>query len=43
MFYLNFDLYVVRDDEFGMNYVGSNLWRKNQRKRKQLAKQNRKH
>ena len=29
--------------EFGKYYVGCNKWRQNQRKRKQLAKQNRKH
>lgn len=43
MFDLSFNPYLMSDDVFGMNYVGSNLWRKNQRKRKQLAKQNRKH
>ena len=32
---------LMSDDVFGKNYIGSNLYRKNQRKRKQIAKMNR--
>ena len=39
MFDLRFDPYLMDDGTFGRNYVGSNLQRKNDRRRKQLAKQ----
>ena len=35
---LAFNPYLMSDDVFGQYYVGSNLRRKNDRKRKQLAK-----
>ena len=38
MFYLSYNPYLMSDDVFGKNYVGSNKCRQNQRKRKQLAK-----
>lgn len=38
MFYLSYNPYLMSDDVFGKNYVGSNKWRQNQRKRKQLSK-----
>ena len=33
-----FNPHLMSDDVFGRYYVGSNKWRQNQRKRKQLAK-----
>ena len=35
---IDFNPYLMSDDVFGKYYVGSNLKRKNDRKRKQLAK-----
>lgn len=42
MFHLVLTPYLSSPDVFGRYYVGSNLQRKNDRKRKQLAKMNRK-
>ena len=39
MYYdINFNPYLMSADVFGKYYVGSNLQRKNDRRRKQLAK-----
>ena len=39
MYYdINFNPYLMSDDVFGRYYVGSNLQRKNDRRRKKLAK-----
>ena len=38
MFNIGYNPFLMSDDVFGRNYVGSNKWRQNQRKRKQLAK-----
>ena len=39
MYNLAFNPFLMSADVFGKYYVGSNKWRQNQRKRKQLAKQ----
>ena len=39
MYNLAFNPYLMSADVFGKYYVVSNKWRQNQRKRKQLAKQ----
>ena len=39
MYNLAFNPYLMSADVFGKYYVGSNLQRKNDRRRKQLAKQ----
>ena len=38
MYNFAFDRYLMSDDVFGRNYVGSNKWRQNRRRAKKLAK-----
>ena len=38
MYNLAYNPFLMSDDVFGRNYVGSNKWPQNQRKRKQMAK-----
>ena len=38
MYRIDYNPYLMSADVFGKYYVGSNKWRQQQRKRKQLAK-----